>query len=302
MVEFSMIPESILAKGDRAALEYLLESTALGSFVQKEAVRRAIAEDIILDQFKEFVFTALFIDSPEVQAQWKIKRPDAAMMALRLAQNELSAYKALHESAYELRLRLRLSAYRKIDIWWCGKEIFTPHELLGAEPYFTITLPGYEANPVKIGKISSASYHSDPKTDAVALEMMQKEELLDPIEKALFPLLPPEGSHAIREWGELQSVLIATEPFKEFSRTHKLPCFPKSLIVDPQAIPEGFLPRFTSENGTWSTLYSIGISPIISKPAAEYLKNKQKAIAAVMERKEALMAHLSNSIEFNNHL
>ena len=56
-----MIPASILAKGERVALQYLLESSPLGAFLEREDIRKAIAEDIILEQFKPFIFTALFV-------------------------------------------------------------------------------------------------------------------------------------------------------------------------------------------------------------------------------------------------
>jgi len=39
-----MVPPSILAKGDRAALDYLLETSSLGQFFEREDLRRAIAE------------------------------------------------------------------------------------------------------------------------------------------------------------------------------------------------------------------------------------------------------------------
>lgn len=293
-----MIPAAILQKGDRIALQYLLESTPLGAFFEREEVRRAIAEDIILEQFKPFVFTALFIDDEALLSSWRAQRPEAAALARRLAEPEVAAFKSLSKEFYELRLRLRLSAYRKLDVWWCGSEIFVPHECLGAEPYFVLTLPGYPAQPVKIGQTRSMSYASDPKRDAVALELMQKKELVDLIERARFPLLPPPGDTAAQEWADLQSILSIAEHFRAFNRQSKLPVFPKALIVDPSAIPAGFVARFAPSADLWSSLYALGLSPILSQPAVDYLKSKTRSIAALVTNRDALLDFLTRSISF----
>lgn len=293
-----MVPAAILAKGETVALQYLLESTPLGAFFEREEVRRAIAEDIILEQFKPFVFTSIFLDSDALQASWRVTRPEAYMLAKRLSENDLAAYASMPPEPLNKRHRLRMSAYRKLDAWWCGNEIFTPHETLGAEPYFTLALPGYEARPVKIGSVQSTLYNSDPKRDAVALELIQKVELLEPIERSLFPLLPPDNATAPQEWLELQAVLAAAEPFKLFDRSHKLPVFPKAVLVDPQAIPTGFVARFSTDANLWKNLYALGISPILSEPASSYLKNKSRSIAALITQRDTLLEFLSRSIHF----
>jgi len=293
-----MIPPSILQKGDRVALQYLLESTPLGNFFEREDVRRAIAEDILLEQFKPFVFTALFIDDEMTLSAWRVQRPEAATFARRQAEKEVAAFSALSKEFYDLRLRLRLSAYRKLDVWWCGSEIFVPHECLGAEPYFTLTLSGYPAQPVKIGQTRSASYNSDPKRDAVALELMQKTELIDAIERARFPLLPVDPATAPQEWADLQSILAVAESFRAFNRLSKLPVFPKTLIVDPSSIPQGFIARFSPNAELWSSLYALGISPILSQPATDYLKTKSRSLSALITNRDVLLDFLSRSISF----
>jgi hypothetical protein len=293
-----MIPPAILAKGDRVALDYLLETSPLGAFFEREDLRRGIAEDIILEQFKPFVFTALFIDDDALLSSWKACRPDAFLLAKQLAEAELSPYAVLPPDIVARRLNLRLSAYRKIDAWWCGSELFVPHESLGAEPYFTITLKGYENHPVKIGQTRSFSYASDPKRDAVALEIMQKKEMVDAVERARFPLLPPEGPGAPAEWAELQAVLIVAENFRAACRLSKLPIFPKALIVDPRAIPAGFSARFPPDPELWSSLYALGISPILSAPAVDYLKTKSRSIAALLTERDTLLNFLCRSINF----
>lgn len=293
-----MIPASILAKGDRVALDYLLQSTPLGAFFDRPDVRRAIAEDMILEQFKPFVFTALFIDDEALQNTWRAARPEHYTLAQRLAAGELHAFGTLSRTLHQLRLRLRMSAYRKIDAWWCGSEIFVPSECLGAEPYFNLTLPDHPSRPVKIGQTRSFSYTSDPKRDAVALELMQKPELVEPLEKALYPLLPLPSASAPAEWADLQSILEVADGFRAFNRTHKLPVFPKALIVDPQAIPEGFVARFTPQAELWSSLYALGITPILSQPAVHYLQTKSKALDTLMPNRDSLLNFLSRSITF----
>jgi hypothetical protein len=295
-----MIPASVMAKGERVALEYLLESTPLGAFFEREEVRRAIAEDILLEQFKPFVFTALFLDAESLQTSWKVSRPDAYTLAKRLTEGDLTSYEGTSPETYAQRALLRMTAYRKVDIWWCGNEIFTPHESLGAEPYFTITLPGYESRPVKIGAVQSMLYASDPKKDAVALELIQKGALTAPIEKALFPLLPPEGTTAPSEWEDLQAILKVAESFRAFDRTHKLPVFPKTVLADPLALPEGFVARVASDAVFWKNLYALGISPILSLPEADYLKTKTHSVAALASQREKLLDFLSRSIRFEN--
>jgi hypothetical protein len=294
-----MIPEAILAKGDRVALEYLLETTPLGAFFEGEVVRKAVAEDILLEQFKPFVFTSLFIDSETLQNSWRVMRPDSFQLAKRLAEESLTPYQKLPQAAQRSRELLRMTTYRKIDAWWCGNEIFAPHESLGAEPYFTIVLPGYEARPVKIGAVQSMLFDSDPKRDAIALELIGKIELIDPIERALFPLLPLEDEKAATEWNELLAVLEATKPFREFDRTHKLPTFPKSVVVDPRAIPGGFVARFRPDGELWKNLYALGISPILSQPETDYLKTKERSIAALASQRDTLLNFLCRSIRFN---
>ena len=294
-----MVPASILANGDRVALDYLLETTPLGQFFEREDLRRAVAEDIILEQFKPFVFTALFVDDEALISAWRAQRPEGHALALQLATPELSPYAKLEKSVYEPRLRLRLSAYRKIDVWWCGEsELFIPHESLGAEPYFTITLQGYEHQPVKIGQTRSSTYASDPKRDAVALELMQKKEMVDKVERALYPLLPLENPTAPQEWSDLQTILSVAENFRTFNRQHKLPAFPKALIVDPKAIPVGFQARFPTDAELWSGLYALGVSPILSAPAVDYLKTKARSIAALSTDRDTLLNFLCRSIHF----
>lgn len=293
-----MIPPAILAKGDRASLDYLLETSPLGLFFEREEVRRAIAEDILLDQFKPFVFTALFIDDEMILSSWRAARPESYTLAQRLAQGELIAYEILPKDIYERRLHLRLSAYRKLDIWWCGSELFVPCEALGAEPYFNLTLPGYPSHAVKIGQTRSATYTSDPKRDAQALELMQNRELVDLVERARYPLLPSESSTTIQEWADLQTVLKVAETFRVFNRQNKLPVFPKALIVDPTAIPQGFWARFPADAELWSSLYALGISPILSTPAVEYLKTKSRSLSALMTDRDTLLNFLCRSINF----
>ncbi len=293
-----MIPASILAKGDRVALEYLLESSPLGAFFEREEVRRAIAEDILLEQFKPFVFTALFIDEEPILASWRAQRPDAYTLAKKLAEEALKPFESLSKEHYRRRFDLRLSTYRKIDVWWCGSELFVPHEALGAEPYFTITLPGYEASPVKIGQTRSFNYASDPKRDAVALDLLLKKEIVDSIERARYPLLPQEGPQMVEEWSDLQAVLGVAETFRAFDRQNKLPAFPKTLIVDPVLVPGGFRARFASDAALWSSLYAMGISPILSDPAAEYLKTKTRSVSALMSERNTLLDFLCRSIRF----
>lgn len=293
-----MIPSAILAKGDRACLDYLLETTSLGAFFEREEVRRAVAEDILLDQFKPFVFTALFIDDEPLLNTWRLQRPESWALAERLARAELAAYANLTPEFYHLRLRLRLSAYRKVDVWWCGSELFIPAEALGAEPYFTLTLPGYESQVVKIGQTRSANYNSDPKRDAVALELMQNRDIVDAIERARYPLLPTEGPTAVQEWADLQSVLAVAETFRVFNRQSKLPVFPKTLIVEPSAIPFGFAARFAPDPELWSSLYALGISPILSLPAVAYLKTKSRSLASLMTDRDTLLNFLGRSITF----
>jgi|GEM_PF-2508460 hypothetical protein len=294
-----MVPASILAKGERVALDYLLETSPLGQFFEREDLRRAVAEDIILEQFKPFVFTALFVDDEALLNIWRAQRPESHTLAKQLSTSALTAYEKLEREHYERRLRLRLSAYRKIDVWWCGEsELFIPHESLGAEPYFTIILKGYEHRPVKIGSTRSSTYASDPKRDAVALELMQVEEFIHTIERALYPILPPDDLTAPQEWGDLQTILTVTENFRIFNRQHKLPVFPKALIVDPRAVPTGYQARFPAEAELWSALYALGISPILSDPAAEYLKTKSRSIAALSTDRDTLLNFLCGSIHF----
>jgi len=96
-----MIPAAILAKGERVALDYLLETTPLGPFFQRADVREAIAQDIILEQFKPFIFTALFVDDDALLSSWRTQRPDHYALASRLATGELSAFAALSKEHYQ---------------------------------------------------------------------------------------------------------------------------------------------------------------------------------------------------------
>jgi len=296
-----MVPASILAKGERVALDYLLETTPLGQFFEREDLRRAVAEDIILEQFKPFVFTALFVDDDALLNTWRAQRPESHTMAKQLTVPALTVYEKLEKDHYEKRMRLRLAAYRKIDVWWCGEsELFIPNESLGAEPYFTIILKGYENRPVKIGLTRSSTYASDPKRDAVALELMQVEEFVHTIERAMYPLLPMDDQTAPQEWADLQTILAVAESFRIFNRQHKLPVFPKALIVDPKAIPAGYQARFPAEAQLWSGLYALGISPILSDPAMEYLKTKSRSIAALSTDRDTLLNYLCRSIHFES--
>jgi hypothetical protein len=113
-------------------------------------------------------------------------------------------------------------------------------------------------------------FDSDPKKDdAIALELIGKIELIDPIERALFPLLPLEDEKAATEWNELLAVLEARS-LREFDAPTSSPPSPSPLWWTL-----GYSWRlcgpFRPDGELWKNLNALGILPFFPNRETDYL-------------------------------
>jgi hypothetical protein len=261
------------AEARRPPLDRQLHATPFGRFCRHPEVRLALAQDRLASRLAPLLaIPDLLADEDRLFRDWEVERPEAARHA-RLSCAELGAvHPGLGPAPLRLRIRLRRSALRRIDVAAVGREVFRPCPELFGEPHLRFELQ--RGFTLKAGAVRMANCWPRPETEALGARWRNDPDLVLAAESRLFPV-PPPGSGAAGAFSRAADDWISLEPLRRFQAGAQLPLFPHATIYPYGYVPRGFRIRITPDSvrscgGSYLTLAAAGLSPYIAEPFHEY--------------------------------
>jgi len=255
------IPEHIQKSGFESVVRYAISSTPVSVVFARPEVRRAIAEDLVLDKKDKYLRSPVTLPpTDELLEEWGKIRPDAYKFACEDADRVSESFGPLKQ----LRRKLRLEAHRKID---ASVEKFMSTPCLGGDVWFNSPY----GNRYHYGRIKSVAYPMG-EMDAKVSPLAENQELLTSIENTLLPgnLTLAERltllSH-IREFASWEEA----NPLPSIGYYYKRVTLNGSPYFSDMGAPKGFIRRDEMKEPA-SNYSSLGISCFISEPAARFIK------------------------------
>lgn len=287
------IPAKIIAAGPKSAARYVLGTTSMGMFYQSPPIRRAAAEEMILSSIEALVHLPDFISQEqELTRAWSEARPNQFAFAFKDAETIAADYLSISEEDRALRRLIRVCAYRKLDAYQNGSEVFSQTPALAGEPYIEVSIRGTD---FKFGLIHKASYTSDATRKELTQEFHDR-ELIQELERGVFALLPPDTDPA--KWAKICRAWRSTMPFREFECSSKLPSFPAEIYFPAKDVPPGYKQRWSEDvlktcGINVSDATQMGLPMFVSEPGAKFLKDRADAVASLVGSSELAANHMA---------
>ncbi|MDD2765941.1 MAG: hypothetical protein PHE83_18415, partial [Opitutaceae bacterium] len=251
------LPEPVRAGGLRAAVAHVLRGSYLARLFASPAVRRAVAEDRLLEEASSWLHQPFFVPADDRWlTAWTSDRPAAARHAAEDADRVVKA-SGLTGIAAAQRALIRREAHRKLD---AAKENFTNAPGLGGEPFLEFTTA---AGVVKMGELKSVTYARGEGAEAVCA-LARNEAALQAVEAALLP--GPGG------WAERLERLQWQRKIAQWEQVNPRPAIGYVHWVEGLA-PEGFVRRegLEAPAGDYARL---GLGCLLSTVARDWLADR----------------------------
>lgn len=297
-------PSAMEELSDEAVVEYFFSATPLGDFILLPSVRRAIAEDRVLQTARQLAQLPDFM-SGEVHAiaAWRDQQPHLFEHYLQQAKADLAAFAPFDGAISKFRLDVRVSTFRRLSVLWFGRENYIPSPELAGEPYIEIEVPGHP-DLLKIGRVAMASWTNDEKLEPQFHLFCQNDNwaVVRLVERILVPEATSSGD--VGQWADIWKERQAVSELRRFEATSRHPAFPSAgLNFDPRAVPESHVIRPALEEliaggndvGVFGLLRALEITPFLSTAAIKYLAAKENQVVALAVDHNLAKEHLLRS-------
>ena len=267
---------------DTSPLTRLLYTTPLGEFCRHPEIAGALAQDRLAATLAPWLQAPdLFVCEHRLFRDWQVERPEAAAFAQESAVAIETEWAGMAAEVLQLRLLIHLTAHRRIDAAAVGREVFLPCASFFGEPHVTCELP--QGLALKIGTVRMANYWPKPEMEARSRVWWANRELVQAVERRLFPLLPPPGTEAVEQFGTAAALWLRLKSLREFEARSSLPLFPYSTIYPDGYCPRAYKIRIPAETmrslgGSYLTLAAAGLSPYIADPFLAYCETRKELL------------------------
>ncbi len=262
------VPANAREKGLDAVVDYVLRGSKLRHVYREEAIRRSVAEDLVLDAVSAELRAPTFIPQDDAEfGRWRASRAEAAAYAERDAER-VTAEAALEGKLAVIRKRLRIEAHRKLDV---AKDQFVSTPCIAPEAFVSIKTA---AGPILVGRVKKAVY---PQGVGVAPinPRAQNEETLVEVEKALLPGTGDlSGRLKFIQWQQAFAEWEEKYPYPAFAYRHWSDSRPEGLVLRPGLEALGI---------SASELSRVGVFPLISTVARDYLDTVSVTVPSMEE-------------------
>jgi len=255
----------------------LLTTTRLRELFLLPTVRTVLAQDALAAQVEPLLRTPdLLRNEPILLREWAEARPDAAALARTAGSRMEKECAGWPDDARRYRVLLRLATYRRLEAASLGSEVRERCPWWLGETSWTTTLA--DGLPFSIGAPRIANYYPNQIDEKVSLARLQRPEIVDEAERALFALVAaPAFPTAFAAWREL-------EPLRRFEEQQSLPLFPRCAPWPGGKPPPGYQWRVQLEElGPLgldvSALILAGIAPYAAPAWLEYCRRHPDQIA-----------------------
>lgn len=261
------LPNSVADRGEDAAFDYLWTTTSIKTVFAQPAIRRVVAEEMILDQSAAILRSPVFLpDDLAAIERWAAARPQA-YAAARANAAALVAEQSLVGEAAEVRTRCRLEAFRKLDMRQVAERWHSCPQL-GGEPWIPFATP---VGPLRVGRSRDEEEFPAGNNVPPLPPGSENDSTLQSVEGAIWP-----GKFTFAqkfEWLRWQRA------FRTFEETSPLPAIGYLSWSDITPVMPGFIERFSAEErklipGSCMDLAHVGVPTWISKVAQEFLRER----------------------------
>lgn len=250
------VPEALRVQGLGASIEYALKRSGMLRHFEPEHIRRAVAEDKVLDELAPIIYTPHFLPPEDkLIVEWGIHRAACQSKAIEDAKRVADAC-AGSDAVKEFRKRLRLEAHRKLD---SRRDEMMTTPSLGGEPWMRVN---NNHLAVQLGRVKRANYAVGENAEAYH-SYFGNEAALQSLEDAIVP-----GG---LDWNERLSTYKLRVTFNAWDEMYPYPSINYRHWASGD-VPKGLVRR-EGMKGAPQDYATMGIISVLSEPAFNHVAN-----------------------------